>query len=154
MFNKELKRLSRRELVDIIYQLKKNEQQLEEEIISLKKELQDKRIRISKAGSIAEASMNITDIFSAAQKTADIYLKEIAQMKEETEKECEKKLAEADAEVKKIMADGEKQFTALKTCYQFEHKKCQQLFSEIQVLELRKNSKKHEGVENGTGKEC
>ena len=31
MINKELKRLSRRELVDIIYQLKKNEQEMEKE---------------------------------------------------------------------------------------------------------------------------
>ena len=48
MINKELKRLSRRELVDIIYQLKKNEQEMQEEIESLKNELEDKRIRISK----------------------------------------------------------------------------------------------------------
>ena len=32
MISKELKRLSRRELVDIIYQLKKNEQEMQEEI--------------------------------------------------------------------------------------------------------------------------
>ena len=36
MINKELKRLSRRELVDIIYQLKKNEQEMQEEIEKLR----------------------------------------------------------------------------------------------------------------------
>jgi hypothetical protein len=34
MVSKELKRLSRRELVDIIYQMKKNEQLLQDEIAS------------------------------------------------------------------------------------------------------------------------
>ena len=82
MINKELKRLSRRELVDIIYQLKKNEQAMQEEIESLKTALQDKRIRISSAGSIADAAMSMTDVFSAAQMSADLYLREIAQMKE------------------------------------------------------------------------
>jgi len=78
MISKELKRLSRRELVDIIYQLKKNEQKMQEEIESLKNELQDKRIRISAAGSIADAAMSVTNVFSTAQRTADIYLREIS----------------------------------------------------------------------------
>ena len=47
--NKELKHLSRRELVDIIYQLKKNEQEMQEEIEALKIELEDRRFRISTA---------------------------------------------------------------------------------------------------------
>ena len=63
MISKELKRLSRRELVDIIYQLKKNEQKMQEEIESLKNELEDKRIRISTAGSIADAAMSVTNVF-------------------------------------------------------------------------------------------
>ena len=90
MISKELKRLSRRELVDIIYQLKKNEQEMQEEIESLKNELEDKRIRISTAGSIADAAMSVTNVFSTAQMTADLYLREISYMKEDTEKECEK----------------------------------------------------------------
>ena len=69
MVSKELKKLSRRELVDIIYQMKKNEQQLHEEIESLQEQLQDKRIRLSVAGSIAEAAVSITNVFSSAQRT-------------------------------------------------------------------------------------
>ena len=87
---KELKKLSRRELVDVIYRMKKNEEQMQEEIAYLQYELEDKRIRISDAGSIADAAAEITQIFSCAQETAELYLNEIACMKEETEKECEK----------------------------------------------------------------
>lgn len=61
MISKDLKKLSRRELMDIIYQMKKNEQQLQEEIASLQEALQDKRIRLSTAGSIAEAAASITE---------------------------------------------------------------------------------------------
>ena len=95
MLHKELKKLSRRELVDIIYQLKKNEQQMQAEIASLQEALQEKRIRISNAGSIAEAAASIADVLNAAQTAADLYLQEIACMKEETQKECERLLAEA-----------------------------------------------------------
>ena len=106
MNGKELKRLSRRELVDIIYQLKKNEQRLQDEITSLQDALQDKRIRISVAGSIAEAAMDITGIFSTAQITADLYLREVAHMKEETEAQCAKMIEEAQKKAAQILQTG------------------------------------------------
>ena len=92
MVSKELKKLSRRELVDIIYQMKKNEQQLQEEVAALQEALQDKRIRIEEAGSVAVAALSISDVLGAAQKTADLYLHEIACMKADTEKECARML--------------------------------------------------------------
>ena len=100
MIAKELKKLSRRELVDIIYQLKKNEEQLQEKITALEEELQDKRIKLSVAGSIAEAAVDITNIFHTAQRTADLYLQEIACMKADTERECAKILEDARKEAK------------------------------------------------------
>ena len=107
MIGKELKKLSRRELVDIIYLLKKNEQENREKIEALEKALQDKRIRISVAGSIAEAAADITHIFSTAQRTADLYLHEIASMKEDTEKECARMLEEARKQAEMILADAQ-----------------------------------------------
>jgi multidrug efflux pump subunit AcrA (membrane-fusion protein) len=95
MVSKELKRLSRRELVDIIYQLKKNEQQLQEKITALEAALEEKRLRISKAGSVAEAAVSVSNVLSAAQEAADLYLHEIACMKAEAEQECERILAQA-----------------------------------------------------------
>ena len=102
---KELKKLSRRELVDIIYQMKKNEQQMQEEIALLRNELEDKRIRISSAGSIAEASANITEIFSCAQRAADLYLNEIIAMKEDTEKACAAMLEDAKKKADGILSE-------------------------------------------------
>lgn len=59
MINKELKKLNRRELVDVIYQLKKNEEQLQERIAALEAELEERRIHLSKAGSIADARRSL-----------------------------------------------------------------------------------------------
>ena len=89
MLHKELKKLSRRELIEVIYQLKQNEQKLQEQVAALEEELQERRIRIVAAGSIAEAAVDITNIFGAAQITADLYLHEIAAMKEEAAKALE-----------------------------------------------------------------
>ena len=106
VISKELKKLSRRELVDIIYQLKKNEQEKQEQIAALEEELQDKRIRISVAGSIAEAAIDITQIFSSAQRTADLYLHEISAMKADAELECAKMLEEARKQAEMILAEA------------------------------------------------
>ena len=127
-FNKELKRLGRRELVDIIYQMKKNEEQMQNEIIALQEVLQDKRIRLSNAGSIASAAVEITQVFSVAQKTADMYLQEIACMKEETERTCKKMIEEASEKTNHIYAEGKKQYDLL------EQKK-KLLLEEIKKLE-------------------
>ena len=148
MISKELKRLGRRELVDIIYQLKKNEQEMQEKIEELKNEIQDKRIRLSVAGSIADAAMSVTDVFTTAQMTADLYLREISNMKEDTEKECAKKIEETDKKVKDILSDGEKKFDMLKAAYKNEYAKWQQLKTEISALEDKKQ-KLCEEIENG-----
>ena len=149
MVTRELKKLSRRELMDIIYQMKKKEQQLQEEIASLQEELEMKRMRLSTAGSIAEAAASITNVFNAAQKTADLYLREISCMKEETEQECIKMIKEANATITRILADGEKQSAALNEKYQAEYQKYQQLQTEIQLLEEQKKRGSNEEADHG-----
>ena len=109
MISKELKKLSRRELVHIIYQLKKNEQQMQEKIAALEEALQEKRIRVSVAGSIAEAAADITNLFSTAQLTADLYLREIASMKADTERECAKMIEDARVRAEQIISGAENQ---------------------------------------------
>ena len=135
MLDKELKKLSRRELVDIIYQMKKNEEQLLEQIAALEENLHDKRIRIEEAGSIAEAAAEITNVFSVAQTTADLYLQEIACMKEKTEKDCAKMIDEAKQEAERILSAVKTQNEELRARYREDHKKWQQLRTEIQKLE-------------------
>ena len=137
MISKELKRLSRRELVDIIYQLKKNEQKQQDQITSLQNALLEKRIRISVAGSIAEAAVDITNIFSVAQTAADLYLHEITSMKADTEEECAKMLEDARKKAEQILAEGKKQYDELEARYQCDYKKWQQLQAEIQKLEQK-----------------
>lgn len=135
MIGKEFKNLSRRELVEIIYQLKKSEQQMQEQMTLLQNELEDKRIKISSTGSISEAAVRITNIFSTAQMTADLYLHEISCIKSETIKECEKMKEDAKQQVDEILTNGKKQYDNLAAHYENDYKKWQQLKVEIQKLE-------------------
>ncbi|MBQ4115952.1 MAG: hypothetical protein IJD37_01110 [Clostridia bacterium] len=142
MISKELKKLNRRELVDVIYQLKKNEEQMKEQIASLEAALQDHRINLSVAGSIAEAAMGITNVFSTAQSAADLYLREIVSMKEETKTECEKMIEEAKKKVDAILADGKKQYDVLTADCQTDNKKWEQLCDEIENLKNHQETNK------------
>ena len=145
MVNKELKKLSRRELMDIIYQMKKNEQQMQDELTAIQESLRDKRMRLFVAGSIAEAATTITGIFETAQKTADLYLHEIECLRHDADRVCEKMVADAEQKVKDIMAEGNQQYEHLTACCQTEYMRLQQLREEIQILEQKRNYLSDEG---------
>lgn len=84
MTDKEFRHLSRGDLIEIIYQLQKNELSLRQELERTRHELAAKKLKISEAGSIAEATVSLSGIFETAQKTADEYLAQIAAMRSET----------------------------------------------------------------------
>ena len=104
MTDKEFKRLNRAQLIDIIYQLQLQLDKVNEEKRELEGELADKRLRLSAAGNIAEAALEINDCFRSAQNAAEQYLNEIKAIREETEAERQRILAQAQAEAEAIIA--------------------------------------------------
>ena len=77
MTDKEFKRLSRSQLIDIIYQLQLKQEELTADNEKLSKALADKRLRVSKAGNIADAALGIHNVMQAAQDAAAHYVEEI-----------------------------------------------------------------------------
>lgn len=71
---KELRYYSRKELVDIIYQLKKNEERLKAENESLKEQLEARRVIVDKAISVARSAFELSDVVKRAESTAELYL--------------------------------------------------------------------------------
>ena len=108
MTDKEFKRLSRAQLIEIIYQLQLQIDKLNEEKQALENELEDKRLRLQSAGNIAEAALEINDCFRSAQNAAEQYLNEIKAIREETDTERQRILKEAKAEAEAIIAGAKK----------------------------------------------
>ena len=104
MTDKEFKRLSRAQLIEIIYQLQLQIDKLNEEKQALASELEDKRFRLRNVGNIAEAALEINDCFRSAQNAAEQYLNEIKAIREETDTERQRILKEAKAEAEAIVA--------------------------------------------------
>ena len=55
MAQKELRRMNRVELIEIIYALEQNEEELKQENQELRKKLEERKVVVENAGSIAEA---------------------------------------------------------------------------------------------------
>ena len=106
MTDKEFKRLSRSQLIDIIYQFQLKQDELTAENERLSKALADKRLRVSEAGNIAEASLAIHNVMQSAQEAADLYLEEIRTLREETKEQCRQLLEDAHKEAEKIIAQA------------------------------------------------
>ncbi len=119
MTERELKRMGRRELIEIIVTQKKQELELRGKLEKAEAELEDRTIRIANVGSIAEAALALNGVFDTAQAAAEAYLcsiraanadaelrasqtrEECRRRLEETDRQCAEKLAAVDAEIER-----------------------------------------------------
>lgn len=111
MTDKEFKRLKRADLIEIIYRLQEDEEIYRKRIAELETQLAEKRTKLQKAGSIAEAAISLSNVFEAAQDAADRYLKEIRQLRVEAAAELER----AKREAEKIRADARREAARIMT---------------------------------------
>ncbi len=106
MTDKEVQKLKRSELLEIMLGLQNELDNKIEENKELRKKLEDRQIIIDEAGSIAKASIEISEVMSAAQKAADIYLENIKTMHDEKEKAFNDLIEKATAEAEKIISSA------------------------------------------------
>ena len=104
MTDNELKRLSRTELLELLISATKENEGLKSQIEELNKQLDEKMISISNAGSIAEASLQLNNVFEAAEAAAQQYLDNVRKC----DTICEAKQKEAEKKAKRIVDAAEK----------------------------------------------
>lgn len=107
MTERELRRLSRTDLLELLVAQRRENEQLRCILDQTQAQLADRTIQIDKAGSIAEASLQLSGIFNAAQDSCQYYLDNIRllserqsqvcqQMEQETKEKCDRMVAEAE----------------------------------------------------------
>lgn len=84
MKEKDLRRLKRVELLDMLIEQGRlveaqahEIEKLKEEKKALEEKIEDRRVSLEKTGSIAEASLRIAKVFMAAENAAKIYLENL-----------------------------------------------------------------------------
>ena len=107
MTEKELKRLSRSELLEmLIGQMEENEQ-LKTELEKARKKAESRQIAIDRAGSIAEAALAVNGVFDSAQAAAAQYLENIRQLSGNQEAVCQQMEENARAKARTICAEAD-----------------------------------------------
>ena len=74
MSQQEFRKLRRLDLVDIIYRLQEELEEQKRENEVLKCRLAERELKIERAGSIAQAALELNEVMEVAQKAADQYL--------------------------------------------------------------------------------
>ena len=92
MTEKELLKLKKSELLEIMLAQSK-------EIAEAEEKLASRRIAIKESGSIAEASLKLTQIFEEAQKAADLYVDNVKRKARMEEKKARQKAEEGAGSV-------------------------------------------------------
>lgn len=103
MAEKELRKMRRNELIDIIYALQEQIEQVAAERDTYKKQLGDRQIHIEKVGSIADAAVALNHLFEVAQSTVDQYLDSVYAANAEAEAQRQQILDEAHRQAGEIL---------------------------------------------------
>ena len=80
MTDKELKKLSRAELLELLLESNRENERLRKQLETAKGLLASRVIEIENAGSIAEAALALNGVFQAAQLAADQYLENVRRL--------------------------------------------------------------------------
>lgn len=115
MTDKELQKLKRPELLEIMLGLQNELDKEREENEVLRSKISEKNIALEKSGSIAEAALEINGVFDAAQKAADVYLDNVKKMHNDEEKHYNEAIAKANAEAESILISAKKEAATIKT---------------------------------------
>lgn len=98
MTNKELKRLSRAELLELLLMQTRETEKLRSQLEHAQQKLRDRQLAIEKSGDLAQAVLAINGVMESANAAAQQYLLNMATMEAETKARCEKMLEEARVE--------------------------------------------------------
>ncbi len=89
MQDKDLRKLSRADLLELLITQTKRVEELEGQLAKAVRQLEDRQIAIDKAGSLAEAALVLNGVFDAAQQAAQQYLENIQRLSARQQQLCD-----------------------------------------------------------------
>lgn len=118
MTDKELRRLSRAELLEMLLNQSREVESLRRQLREAQEKLESRQIVMDEAGNIAEAALAVNGVFEAAHQAAKDYLENIARLKErqdtinarienESRRKADQMLAETQAYCKDLEKETE-----------------------------------------------
>lgn len=109
MTPKELKRLSRSDLLEMMLEVTQENAKLRKDNEILRGKLNDRTLTVEKCGSLAEASLQLSDVFKTAQAACDLYAENIQKRFGSLDEKCRKKEQESEAKCEAMLKQAKLQ---------------------------------------------
>ena len=109
MTDKELKRLSRAELLEMLIDKSREIEALREQLDDALAQLNDRALRIENAGTMAEAALLVNGVLDAAQQAGAQYQENMRLRQSQMEEECARIEAESREEAGQMLAQTQQQ---------------------------------------------
>lgn len=83
MTDKELRRLGRQELLELLLEQREENEALRQQVQDMEIQLADRQIHLTEAGTMAEAALKLNGVFEAADRAVRQYLQSVRRAQEE-----------------------------------------------------------------------
>lgn len=113
MTDKELRKLTRTELLELLLVQSKELDRLNTQLEQAQEKLQEKEIVLSRSGSIAEAALQLSGIFEAAQNAADQYLANVMSPVNDTQERCSQMLEQTQQQCDELLRTTRERATTI-----------------------------------------
>jgi Rps23 Pro-64 3,4-dihydroxylase Tpa1-like proline 4-hydroxylase len=130
MTEKELRKLGRGDLLNLLLEQSRENQKMREQLQALQDALADKTLCIDRAGSIAEASLQLSGVFQAAEQACRMYTQNIMQLNQRQEAICAQREKEGQEKAAQIVNDAQKQ---AKETIAITQKQCAEMLEKAQA---------------------
>lgn len=113
MTDTELKKLNRTVLLEMLLEQTKEVERLRQQLAETEQKLAERKIELDKAGNIAQAALQLNDVFAAAQAAADQYVESVRMMEETTSRKCRNMEAQTRARCDGMIRQAKQETTRL-----------------------------------------
>lgn len=113
MTEREVKRLSRAELLEMLLAQSKEVESLQQQLVAAGEKLYQRELLLETSGSIAEAALRLNGVFEAADAAAAQYLENAARREAEAQEKADRLLTDAQAQCEAKLREAEAQRQAL-----------------------------------------
>lgn len=113
MTEKELRRLSRADLLEMLIDQNVELNRLKARLAEAEEELRSRSIAIDEAGSIAEAALEINGVFEAAQAACEQYVENIRSLSGRQEEVCRRREEESARKAQALLDEAQRRCETL-----------------------------------------
>ena len=108
MTDRELRKLSRSDLLEMLIDLSEAHNLVKQQLKTAEEKLNNRQILIDKAGSIAEASLQLNGVFEAAEAAGEQYMESIRSLSERQDEICRRIELECREKAKRRLEEVER----------------------------------------------